>query len=79
MTTQINEGDKFTITGKLNGQAGRVFITGKSGYISSIKTKREGTPREYRVIEFTIDDTSGLRISHAGFALESIFVINTES
>ncbi len=56
--TQIAEGTKFTITGRLNGQAGRVFITGKTGIVSDINTVMKGTKFETTTIGFKIEKDS---------------------
>jgi len=75
MTTQITEGQKFTITGKLKGQVGRVFIQGKSGIVTEVKVMMAGTKFENTIVKFKIDDQI-LKITHGGVAALSEFTSN---
>ena len=51
---QVTEGMKFTVATSLNGQAGRKFIKGSNGVVTSTKTVMAGTKYETTTIVFQI-------------------------
>ena len=57
-TAIITEATKFTITGKLDGQAGRKFIKGKNGIVTEVKTVCKGTKFETTSVKFQIEKDS---------------------
>jgi len=74
--TQITEGLKFTVTGRLNGQAGRVFIKGTTGTITKLKTVMVGHPCETTTVTFEVIEQN-LTIRMTGVAELSVFEANT--
>ncbi len=74
-TSTIKEATKFTITGMLDGQAGRKFIKGKFGIVTEVKTIGKGTKFETTTIKFQIEKDS-TNVSFGGVCELEKFMAN---
>lgn len=77
-STAITEGTKFTITGMLNGQAGRKFIKGTNGIVTDIKVVGKGTKFETTMVNFKTEKNS-MNLQFGGVAELSVFTANAET
>jgi hypothetical protein len=77
-STTITEGTKFTITGMLNGQAGRKFIKGTNGIVTEIKVVGKGTKFETTMVNFKTEKNS-MNVQFGGVAEIGVFTANAST